>query len=184
MEVQSSSKGPCIFLDSLTWRSLTINLRNQKSCIVNACPMCLADEEAMDHLFLNCRVAQFLWTSVFSWLDVSGVLPFSLFHLFEVWNLGVSSCRGRIMWRCSFVATLWVIWKERDNRCFQDKATNEILLRDKIKHLVASWAFPLASFRGFMMDMIWRKWKEMSCSSLAKLEVIHVWTPPPTCDRN
>ena len=46
------------------------NLRRRKVCIVNACPMCLADEETVDYLFLNCKVAQFLWKSVFSWFDV------------------------------------------------------------------------------------------------------------------
>ena len=90
--------------------TLTIdNLRRGKLCIVNACPMCLADEEIVEHLILNGRVARFLWKFVFSWFNASRVLPFNLVHLFEAWNLVVGSCRGHIMWRSSFVATLWVI---------------------------------------------------------------------------
>lgn len=57
----------------------------------------------MDHLFLNCRVAHFLWKFVFSWFDVSGVLPSNLSHLFNAWNLGVGlveavSCGGLLSW--------------------------------------------------------------------------------------
>ena len=98
-------------------------------------------------------------------LMLVGVLPFSLVYLFEAWNLGVGSCRGRIMWRSSFVGTLWVIWKERNSRHFQDKATNEALLRDKIKHLVASWVYPLDSLRGLPVDMIQRNWKDVPTTS-------------------
>ena len=142
--------------------------------------MCVADEETMDQLFLNYRVALFLWNSVFGWFDRSGVLPSTLSQLFDVWNLGVGSCRGRIMWRSLFVATLWMIWKERNNRCFQDKSTNQVLLTDKIKYLVASRVSPLAPFRDFMMDMIQRNWKEVSCSSPAIVSANHKWTPRPT----
>ena len=116
-----------------------------KNMYCKCLPHVLSWWKKVDHLFLNCRVAWFLWKSVFSWFDVSGVLPFSLVHLFEAWNMGAGSCRGCTMWESSFVATLRVIWKERNNRCYQ--VTNVALLRDKIKHLVAYWVSPFDSFQ-------------------------------------
>ena len=36
------------------------NLRRRGKVVVNGCPMCLSEEETMDHLLLNCKVAQML----------------------------------------------------------------------------------------------------------------------------
>ena len=71
-------------------------LRRRNMVIVNAYPMCLKDAELVDHLFLNCRVAQGLWNSVYMWFDMSGVLPTRFSQLFEVWKLGVGHSKGRI----------------------------------------------------------------------------------------
>lgn len=65
--------------------------------IVNACPMCLNDEENVDHLPLNCRVAQGLWSILFSWFGCSSVLPSTICGLFENWHLVLRSDRGRAM---------------------------------------------------------------------------------------
>ena len=59
--------------------------------------------------------------------------------------LGVGSTRGRIVWRTSFLATIWVIWQERNNRCFKDKSLAEDRLSDEIIYLIASWVSPLHS---------------------------------------
>ena len=56
--------------------TLTMDIPGRRNMvIVNACPMCLKNAESMDHLFLNCRVAQGLWNDVYSWFDMRGVLP-------------------------------------------------------------------------------------------------------------
>ena len=62
--------------------------------------------------------------------------------------MGVGHSRGRILWRTSFVVTIWVIWQERNNRCFNDKSLAEDFLRDKVKFRTASWASPLPSVKG------------------------------------
>lgn len=92
------------------------NLRKRKVTIVNACIMCLASNESMDHLLLNCKVAQAVWTSGLGWFECSWTLPCSLQHLFEAWKMCVGSARGKIMWRPSFLAVLWVFLKESLHR--------------------------------------------------------------------
>lgn len=123
--------------------------------------------------FLNCRVAQGLWNSVYRWFDTR----FS--HLFVVWKLGVGPSRGRILWRTSFVAIIWVIWQERNNRCFNDNSLAEGLLSDKVKFPNASWASPLPSFKGISVVVILRNWKEVAFSSPASPPSVQRWTPPP-----
>lgn len=59
------------------------DLRCRKRITINACPMCLADEETIDHLISSCRVAQARWRLVLRWLDCSWVFPRHIGELFE-----------------------------------------------------------------------------------------------------
>ena len=77
------------------------------------------------------------------------------------------------------MATIWVIWRERNNRCFYDNSLAEDLLTDKVKFLTASWASPLPSFKGTSVDVILSKWKEVAFSSPASPSSVQRWTPPP-----
>lgn len=54
--------------------------------------MCLADYEIVDHLFLNCRVAQIIWRSVINWFKCYLVFPRSKLQLLEACNMGVGNC--------------------------------------------------------------------------------------------
>lgn len=48
---------------ALQTRILTMdNLRRQKIIMVNACPMCLVEEETVDHLLMSCRVVHVMVT--------------------------------------------------------------------------------------------------------------------------
>ena len=62
--------------------------------IVNACPICLVAEEAVDHLMLNCACARMLWFSVLQWFGCYWPLPNSLAQLFKYWRLGVGYQKG------------------------------------------------------------------------------------------
>ena len=59
------------------------NLHLRKKIIVNACPMYLADEESVDHLLLNCKVAKGLWSKVLNWFHCNWTHPRSIRGLFE-----------------------------------------------------------------------------------------------------
>ena len=58
------------------------NLRRKGKFLVNACPMCLEEEETVDHLTLNCRVANMIWNSVLGWFSCSWAFPRSIQDLF------------------------------------------------------------------------------------------------------
>lgn len=92
------------------------NLRHHKKIIVNACPIRLADEESNYHLLLNCKVAEEVWSHIIEWFDCSWAFPKSFLEAFEPWYVMLFSVRGRPMWRVTFLAALWTIWKERNSR--------------------------------------------------------------------
>ena len=100
------------------------NLLKRREIMVNACAMCLVDEENVDHLLVNCRVAMTIWRSVMKRFNYSWVFPRSISQLFEAWKMTVGSWRGRIMWKLSFLPTLWAIGKERNIRCFEGKVAS------------------------------------------------------------
>lgn len=54
--------------------------------VVNGCPMCLGDEESVDHLMLNYKIVQSIWRVVVGWFDCCWVFPNSLLELFQVWK--------------------------------------------------------------------------------------------------
>ena len=68
-------------------RILTMdNLRRRRKVVVNGCPMCLTEEETVDHLLLNCKVAQMLWRLVIDCFGCSWVLPNCIVDLFQAWK--------------------------------------------------------------------------------------------------
>ena len=77
---------------------------------MSACPLCFEDEESVDHL-LKCSFAHRTWNVVLGWFRCSWVLPNSLWDLFEAWFCPSLAPRGKEMWKLSFFAVIWIIWK-------------------------------------------------------------------------
>ena len=81
------------------------NLQRCEVIIVNACPMCLADEETLDYFLIVISTSGL--ELVLGWFDCSRVLLQSLDDLFEVWKLGVGSSMERVMLRSSSCSYLY-----------------------------------------------------------------------------
>lgn len=109
---------------------------------------------------LCCKISQTLWNSVLGWFHCIWVLPRSIFELFEAWNLGNGLVQERIIWSCSCPTIIWIIWKERNSRCFKGKASNVKDLIDNQKFAIASWFSILSQFYAISIDMIVNNWRE------------------------
>ena len=155
------------------------NLRRCKVIVVNASPTCLANEESIDHLLLNCSLNQRIWRSIFSWFKFCGPLPNSTPSLFGFWRLGVGSKRGQVMWKLSFSAAIWSLWKERNLRCFEGKSSVVSKIVDNVKHLVALWACPLPLFKGILISSILLNWDVVALSRTISRHFFPRWHPPP-----
>lgn len=112
--------------------------------IVNLCPMCLTNEEKVDHLLLNCLTAQVIWRTALNWFDCGWVRPCSLKDLFKAWKMAVGSQRGKALWR-SFLAIIWNTWKERNAGSFDGKPSS-------IDSLVGNVKFSAATFFGVFLS--------------------------------
>lgn len=68
---------------------------------------------------------------------------------FEAWRAPINFPRGKAMWRASFLALVWIVWKERNARCFEGRSSKEQVLEEKLKFTVASWMKVLPLFKAF-----------------------------------
>ena len=141
------------------------NLRSRRRIIVNACLMCLKDVEVVNHLFLNCSTAQALWKAVIGWFGCNLVFPWSISASYEVGKFSVGSSKGRSLRRISFMAILWVLWKERNSRCFEGQSTVTEMLINRVKFCVACWALTGPHFWGISIGLILSNWKEVAFTS-------------------
>ena len=95
------------------------NLRKRQVVVINRCFMCKKDGEPIDHLLLHCEVAHALWCNIFSRLGLSWVMPKSVLDLCACWCSSGKS-RSAVVRKMIPICIFWSIWRERNNRCFED----------------------------------------------------------------
>jgi len=99
-----------------------------------ACPTACGMLETAKHLFLDCGTFGSIWSLVFHWLGISSVIGGELRHHFLQFTHMAGLPRSthlhlRVIW----FASVWVIWKERNNRVFNNVVTAPPILLEKIK---------------------------------------------------
>jgi hypothetical protein len=96
------------------------NLRRRHVIIINRCCMCKRHEKSVDHLLLHCETACALWNTIFSRFELSWVMPSRAIDLFACWGIGGRS-RSAVVWKMVPSCLLWCLWRERNDRNFEDK---------------------------------------------------------------
>jgi len=96
--------------------------------------------ESSPHLFLHCTIFGSVWHLIYSWIGVSVTNPFYVpdhFHQFG-YSDGTGKKRRSIL-QVIWFATVWEIWKERNNRLFKGKASPVFQVVDRIKSISYMW---------------------------------------------
>ena len=96
--------------------------------------------KTINHLFFHCSIFGSVWNYILQWIGITMVLPFSVSDHFNHFGFGGGGPRVRhsiiyVIW----FATVWEIWKERNNRIFNDKQCSILRMVDKIKLLTFLW---------------------------------------------
>ena len=96
--------------------------------------------ESSDHLFLLCNQFSKVWYLVRQWLGVYTTDPSTLVDHF----IQFGTLAGYTKARCSFMyliwfATLWVMWKERNDGLFRTKENSFSQLLENIRLLYYLW---------------------------------------------
>jgi len=97
--------------------------------------------ETSAHLLLHCRIFGEVWHFIHNWLGVCSVLPnVPADHFIQFGSVGGNCSRVRMsILHLIWFATVWEIWKERNNMLFNDKECSTSQIVDKIKLLIFMW---------------------------------------------
>ena len=78
-------------------------------------------------------------------------------------GFGISK-RGIVLWQTACIALIWVMWRERNAKIFEDKVRNSENLWDSIHFLASLWVFCSMVFKGIPLNVLQLYWLAV-CSS-------------------
>jgi hypothetical protein len=109
---------------------------------VVSCVFCQRRDEDASHLFLFCDFAAGVWKAIFRWLGVVIVIPPTISILFDCLTGAAGSKKKRSGFSLVWHATIWAIWRSRNNVIFSNGIANPEELVDEIK--LVSWRWGLS----------------------------------------
>ena len=113
------------------------NVLNSDSCL---CITRFGSPETINHLFLHCSYFSTVWNCILRWIGFSTAAPLDVSDHFTQFCLGGGGPQVRLTILIAiWFATVWKIWKERNNRIFNAKDCSITWIMDKIKSLSFLW---------------------------------------------
>ncbi|XP_026416335.1 uncharacterized protein LOC113311751 [Papaver somniferum] len=110
--------------------------------VYTSCILCGDCTESQDHIFIHCKVAYKIWCSIMPVDGWAWVFPNTMINLARTWSNNFLSANGKIVWVLIPTAVMWVLWREKNCRTFEEKyfyKTDADLCTD-VKTLVLTWA--------------------------------------------
>ncbi|MCI26684.1 heat-shock protein, partial [Trifolium medium] len=90
--------------------------------------------ESTHHLFIFCSTFGSIWDLVRSWIDISSTGFTSIRDHFVQFTLSAGGSRARRSFlQLIWLASVWVVWTERNHRLFRGSASTPHQMLDKIK---------------------------------------------------
>jgi len=95
---------------------------HRRHVLDNDAQICVGGCGTSAHLFLHCNLFGSIWNHILRWLGVSAVLPYDVANHFNQLSFfgGAAKSRRSIL-QVIWFATVWEIWKERNNKIFNEK---------------------------------------------------------------
>ena len=135
--------------------------RPYKALSPNIYKLCMKNGESAYHLFIHCSLMMGLWHRLFQLAKMDWVPPRSISNMMLINYKGFGTSKRGIV---SCIALIWVVWRERNGRIFEDKARDSKNLWDSIHFLASLWAFCSVVFKGILLNMLQLDWLAV-CSS-------------------
>lgn len=123
----------CLTADNLERRGWPSN---------GSCSLCISEPEDCTHLFVHCRYTQALWLRFRAWTNCNFPIPSPAYPSTEDWWLQARKFPPKHMrWNFDTVVILvhWCIWKERNARIFEQKASGIERVFDLIREDIQAW---------------------------------------------
>jgi len=113
--------------------------------------------ETADHLLFRCDHFGMVWHLLFQWLGISFIAPAAVAaHLHQFGRYAGLQRSTHSFMTVIWMTTVWVIWKERNNKIFNQKNVDLHHLADNVKFLSFSWLKTNVSTFAFSYNDWWR----------------------------
>jgi hypothetical protein len=90
-------------------------------------------------------------------------IPTGILALLSARSIGFGKCKkAKVLWGCSMLAVIWVLWLERNRRIFEDvrgAGLEELWIR--VKYVAALGATVSSEFRDYSISLIMPDWREV-----------------------
>jgi hypothetical protein len=132
------------------WTADRLEKRGWPNC--GLCPFCKRCTESVDHLFVHCRFTLRIWDKTKEWLGAPELhyTPMEG-QSFPEWWSAMSTRQNRKGVASLAMLMLWEVWKERNNRVFNNKRASSQVVFDRVKNEARLWVIAGAKNLGYLM---------------------------------
>ena len=130
------------------WRLLRNRLPTKDNLVrqrvlVHSDAVCVSgcgSSETATHLFMDCNVFGSLWSHIWLWLGISSASSSDLHQYFiQFTNMAGLPRSTHMFFKIIWFTSVWVIWKETNDRVFNNKASVSSILIEKVKLTSFLW---------------------------------------------
>jgi hypothetical protein len=140
---------------------VNLALRNVLGPDVNSlCGLCNWADESTSHLFLHCDISSAVWIKLMTWLNCLFISPPNLFVHWDCWHGGERNKNARKGMGVIWLATIWILWKARNDKVFNDINVEVDAIVDEVKVTAWKWVLgrmciPVCLLYEWMWDPRW-----------------------------
>lgn len=150
------------------------------------CGLCQHHSETSSHLFLHCSWAWALWTWWLKLWNLSWVPPSSLKEMFHQWHYIGGTRFFKKIWYASFFIIIWTLWKERNERIFNDSSSSSNNLQNLVLLRLSWWLKAWEEKFPYSASEIIQNPHCLQWMGLEKFRMqigkppAQIWSPPPS----
>jgi len=92
----------------------------------NIGPLCMKEEETIQHLLMYCEVSQRVWDKCDRWVGLTTVRNNDIInHFRNFYAIGLSK-KTNIVWKGMWLTIVWEIWKYRNKIIFSNGVVDDV----------------------------------------------------------
>lgn len=125
---------------------------------VNHCYLCINDAESSTHMLLHCSYASKVWNSFIQEFNIVWIISPSIDIALHCWPHTKIKTRKALVINSIPGAIIWNLWKERNQRAFDNNSLDNNKLIERIKFTIAYWLQKQPQFKGITLHYFMLKW--------------------------
>ncbi|XP_048494804.1 uncharacterized protein LOC125494938 [Beta vulgaris subsp. vulgaris] len=149
----------------------------------NVCPLCNSSPENVSHLLIHCPFSQCIWQWWCNLWNLKWVWPAHLEPAFLQWAFPGKNKFFKNVWQACFMVIIWSLWKERNERIFNQTSCTTTEIQNLILVRLCWWIKPWKSSFPYSVNDVLRNpsclmWREISPHLRPTLKPSHQWAAP------